>query len=1240
MIDTYDPYPLNETFGTVATTLNEPPTVPRTPKHVTRTTSRTVSTTGDLYSPLHNSGAFSGHWLENRLELEPEWRESETDVVAAFGAIEQLWERQRDLVAKYGNEQSLEHAFIQPVMAALGWKLVYQTHLQQREPDYALLLNDLHHRNAVHAGHMTDEFWRSAALVADAKRWDLSLDKKFGSGAKREYPPEQIEWYLDRSRKPFGILTNGRLWRLIPRELGSHQRRFQTYYQVDLVAILEGYAQGMKLEALDDFRRFFLLFGPVGFAEREGRKPLIQRAVEGSSEYRIGVSEGLKDRAFEALRLCIEGFLAWKGNELDRAKNARESDFEISESKLWDDVHDLFDLIDSGGPRYGVAAYNGGLFDPTVHQFLDEKKLSDWHLARVVDCLGRAVDPEHVERGVFRVDYRDLALQHLGGIYEGLLELHPAVATEKMVVCSRRNKGVLEEQCVPAGAPVPAGFTRSRTEYEPRSIYLIKDKGERRAFGSYYTPDHIVDHIVRQTIAPLCEGITEKIRREIEAEEKGAAKPEKLRTLNADFPNRALALRIVDPAMGSGHFLLSACQHLAEQIATNPFTPADPEGISGNDSLSYWKRQVVEHCIFGVDTNPLAVDLAKLALWLETVVRDRPLSFLDHHLKCGDSLLGARLHRLSALHDIEGLVAIPFESKFERKLPGLLEPLTEIRRLPSDSVKQVKRKLALLGAYRDVVEPFWDLAQLWCADASGDHVDSDHYLDVIKNLDKPSKLKGLATRDWYSRPVSFATSLNCFHWDLAFPEVFCKTSNSRSDVGFDAVIGNPPYEVLSEKESGMDTGHLKTFVENEPTYTPARRGKQNLYKLFICRSLDLLRDKGRFGFIVPMAVLGDDQAADIRRYLIQRGQFTAVDAFPQKDNPKKRVFVDAKLSTGVFSYVKVAQKVSYDMFPSRLWSANVLTEKPLGELTLSTADLLLYDPANCTIVSCAQADWDLAVRIMKSGRMTRLRELTEFFQGEVNETNERANGTLTPAGNGKLVTRGASICLYVPRLASQGEDLYLDTEKFTAGKGKETKAFHHKYRRIGWQESSPQNNFRRVIAALIPVGEFCNHKVNYCSEHTSKLPLEFVLALLNSTLSDWYFRLGSTNASVSHYQVSNLPCPIFRGESTARESEIGQQVLRHLTVGRCPHALALLSPLLETAPFSPILQDAVVVAARRIIELESKRGEISRTDRSELGSDAQHFQDFIDALLFGMAGLTAEEVVGLKDRYAELKLVK
>lgn len=209
------------------------------------------------------------------------------------------------------------------------------------------------------------------------------------------------------------------------------------------------------------------------------------------------------------------------------------------------------------------------------------------------------------------------------------------------------------------------------------------------------------------------------------------------------------------------------------------------------------------------------------------------------------------------------------------------------------------------------------------------------------------------------------------------------------------------------------------------------------------------------------------------------------------------------------------------------------------------------------------------------------------------------------------------------------------TKRFLCNRDPGSKAFHHQHARVGVQESSPQNNFRRIIATFIPAGEFCNHTVNYCPAHRSQIDLRLLLCLLNSKLAEWYFRLGSTNAHVSHYQLANLPMPKFADgiPSNARQRDA---VLRKLSAGQVDAAFELLHPLLADAPFDPLLRDALIAAVDRITDLEQRRGEISRTARSALAPTAQPFQDFIDRILFQMAGLTADEITGLEQRLAKM----
>lgn len=515
---------------------------------------------------------------------------------------------------------------------------------------------------------------------------------------------------------------------------------------------------------------------------------------------------------------------------------------------------------------------------------------------------------------------------------------------------------------------------------------------------------------------------------------------------------------------------------------------------------------------------------------------------------------------------------------------------------------------------------------------------SGEYERALAALNEPAEFKRVAEEPWFTTALNAGArpELGGFAWEVEFPDVFFDEHGRLENGGFDAVIGNPPYDVLSEAESGRDLSALRKYIDFEPVYKPSQRGKNNLYKLFICRALALLADGGYFGFITPMAVLGDDSAADLRRAMLGAGRFTSIDAFPQKDDPRRRVFPEAKLSTAVFVMQKRRdERARTATFTSRVHPGRELTEVQ-AQLQLSSDEIPLYDPSNLTIVSCDQADWNLATRIMRTGRLVRLREYTQFFQGEVNETNERANGTISyDESAGQRVIRGAGICLYVLRPASQGKEFFVTRELFLAGRDSESKAFHHFHARVGVQESCPQNSFRRVIAAFIPAGEFCNHKINYCPAHRCSFDLRLLLGLLNSKLTDWYFRLGSTNAAVSHYQLYNLPCPVF-ADIAGEDGRSKDRVLRQIEDGEHDAAFVSLRPLTATAPFDLAIRNAIVCAVDCIIGKEERRGEIARSDRSALDSSAQKHQDFIDTLLFAMAGLSADEIAGLDERLRQM----
>lgn len=1256
--------------------------------------------------PLRDKNFLSSHWLEHRLPLEPEWREKRPAALAALEQLQALWSVERDRVERYGSEATLEEKFIQPVLKILGWPLIYQTHLDRREPDYALFRTDTDLDTALSAGRTNAAFWQHAAMAADAKAWHVSLDRPSRVAGKREYPPEQIEWYLNHSLCDFGILTNGKRWRLVPRVLGPGKPRFETYLEADLPLLLEKLTPSSDQlyvptgAEFDAFFTFFLLFGSDSLAQRDGRKALLVRAVEGSSEYAIGVGEELKERVFEALRLCVEGFVKHSGNELTAAdlrlcqehsfvllyrllfimyaedrgllpyrtnatytnnrslarwrdeiaarldqvnQGARITDFSSAETDLWGDLQDLFDLIDAGNRRYEVQEYNGGLFDLESDEFLANKRLSDWYLARVIDQLGRAPQPDYPERGLFRVDYRDLAIQQLGSVYEGLLELRPSFAHETMIVIRQRS-APRQELIVQISADLPAGFQRTGLSYPAGSVYLATDKGERRRTGSYYTPDHIVNHIVEETVGALCLEVDRTLRREIEeVEEQLAAEnsedrktqlQDQLDELTGAYDDRILELKILDPAMGSGHFLIRACQYLAEEIATNPHT-RDPQAdaIEDESTIAFWKRRVAERCLYGVDLNSMAVELAKLALWLETVSSDAPLTFLDHHLRCGNSIIGSHIAQMGRLPRNRGLLSTEFDEALTAALPQLLGPFQTIQAISSGTAEEVHQKERI---YRRTFLPirnrFSAAADVWVADAMFPRtVRREDYLSLLTNLRKVRAFQAALDRPSISAALQRLSDadVNAFHWEFDFPDVFLGSADGR---GFDGIIGNPPYDVLSEAETGRDTQPVKNFIASDTTLQSTLVGKNNFYKLFVARSFDLLREGGRLSFIVPMSLLGDEQASGIRNLLLEGGRFIRVDGFPQKDRVADRVFSDAKLSTALFVYQKSANKdASEQPFEIRIHPRQLISNQG-DPLRLTGAAVRLYDPSNLTIVGAQQTDWDL-VKQLDPERIARLGDFAEFFQGEVNETNTRKRGHLVPPGAGKLVTRGACICLYQTRVASQGEDFYLDVAAFQNSAGNDTKAFHSRYERVALQESSPQNNFRRVIAARLPAEEFCNHTINYTTTSHSLVDLSLILFVLNSSFADWYFRLGSTNAHVSQYQLQTIPCPKFELNDSGAPVDVSE-VERLLAEGQFAEletaVLAMASGVCTTKA-----ANVIKVLVQYIEEQERLRGVITRAERSRLSENGTAAQAILDRAMLSFLGIL-ESYEYIRLRLAEM----
>ncbi|MBE9572179.1 MAG: N-6 DNA methylase, partial [Proteobacteria bacterium] len=468
-------------------------------------------------------------------------------------------------------------------------------------------------------------------------------------------------------------------------------------------------------------------------------------------------------------------------------------------TEYWTGLSDLFRLIDIGSEAYGISKdvlyvppYNGGLFDPARNQFLQEKVVGDYYVAQAIDLLGRAENGS----GKGFVDYSSLEIRHLGSIYEGLLEYRLMVAEGDMVAV--RDKG--KDKWVPK----EEWDGKVREEVETGGLYLATDKGERKATGSYYTPDYIVKYIIKNVLDPLIE----------------KKKEEWIDRMDQPFWQVLLEIRILDPAMGSGHFLVEATDYLARELV-RAWAEARPEETESEEvaeqDVQWAKREVVRRCIYGVDLNPMAVELAKLSMWLSTVAANKPLTFLDHHLKVGNSLIGANVGDLEILPTFEKKRKIRnanakrntiqdtlWNSTIEQHFDDLIKRYGEIAEQTDDDLATVKKKQKEYDALKEseLNLRFHELANVWLSVYFENNVPPGEYA-TMQNETHPDHFPSWDAwrgKEWFRRAQEIAQEKRFYHWELEFPEVFYEKGVPKENPGWDAVVGNPPYIRMTTME--------------------------------------------------------------------------------------------------------------------------------------------------------------------------------------------------------------------------------------------------------------------------------------------------------------------------------------------------------------------------------------------------------------------------------------------------------
>ena len=554
----------------------------------------------------------------------------------------------------------------------------------------------------------------------------------------------------------------------------------------------------------------------------------------------------------------------------------------------------LFRMVHDGA-RAGAMRLpprHGALFDPDRYRFLEGRGAGG---ARQID---ERIDPPLVPDGTIyrvleklivldgeRISYRALDVEHVGSVYETMMGFRLETA-EGLTVAIRAAK----KQGAPAAVNLnrlldqpPANrakWLQERTDRKltdrlrraardagtmealhaaldpvidrnatpdlvPGGAMVLQPSEERRRSGSHYTPRELTEPIVRTALAPIFD--------RLRAEGGGPLRPEQI-----------LDLKVCDPAMGSGAFLVEACRQLGDAlVAAWQAHDAMPEIPPDENEIIFARRQVAQRCLYGVDRNPKAVDLAKLSLWLVTLAKDHPLTFLDHALRPGDALVGFSRRQLDAFHWKDD--AKPFQAGFEAmRAREHLAKASELRRRireADDSVSETElRQLCDDARYEtDNVRLLGDLALAAFFEASKPKQREDlrrQFADAVQR----GEMHGY--QGWLEELRRKEPPLAPFHWEIEFPEVF-----DRENPGFDAVVGNPPFAGKNTVAAANVAGYpdwLKQVHEES-------HGNADLVAHFFRRAFGLLRTGGTSGLIATNTIAQGDTRSTGLRWICTNG---------------------------------------------------------------------------------------------------------------------------------------------------------------------------------------------------------------------------------------------------------------------------------------------------------------------------------------------------------------------------------
>lgn len=575
----------------------------------------------------------------------------------------------------------------------------------------------------------------------------------------------------------------------------------------------------------------------------------------------------------------------------------------------WTEITQLWKAVDVGNPAWRVPAYNGGLFNASsdasaAARSLAEVSIPDEDLVPPLKALLLDSTRENVAGPV---DFRALGVREFGTIYEGLLEQELSVADQDLVLDAnsayvpatvvRRTRGRGRNAVTDTAEPV----VRSG------EIYLHDKSGARKSSGAYYTKDFAVEHLLESALEPALRDHFTRLDTIYDVR---------------DAADRFFDFHVADIAMGSGHFLVAAVDHLErgfsgylakralpgvrDELARLRKTATDALGEEWQgdpiEDSQLLRRQIARRCVHGVDLNPLAVELARLSLWIHTFVPGLPLSFLDINLIVGNSLVG-----IATFDEARELIGAEAEDLFAFSAEDFLgksrATVQKLARLADASAAEMKEARRLFQKATEEIQPTVELFTVLTASRIDESV--DHAVQS-RQISSGLKRGDLFSDQLVRRSERALAGLRPFHFPTAFPQVFL-----RERPGFDVILGNPPWEEPKAEERSFWTRHdpgyrslsrqqqgerlaalrrtrpdlLPLFVtEQQETerfhqalasgpFPGMEVGDPDLYKAFCWRFWSLVSsDGGRLGIVLPRSAFQAKGSTEFRRVLFEKAR--------------------------------------------------------------------------------------------------------------------------------------------------------------------------------------------------------------------------------------------------------------------------------------------------------------------------------------------------------------------------------